>query len=74
MSADSTPTGAASHPAVDWHGIDWARVHSNVRRLQARIVKAARAGKTKDTGTIAGIVLFLIGGPLITWYLVQNSS
>src|SRR4029434_7338256 len=32
--------GAASHDTMDWHAIDWRRVHQTVRRLQARIVKA----------------------------------
>jgi RNA-directed DNA polymerase len=42
--------GAASHAEVDWHAIDWQQVHQNVRRLQARIVKATqerRWGKVK---------------------------
>jgi RNA-directed DNA polymerase len=33
-------TGAASHVGKGWHDIDWRAVHHNVRRLQARIVKA----------------------------------
>jgi len=37
--------GAASHGEVDWHAIDWQPVHQNVRRLQARIVKATKAGR-----------------------------
>ncbi len=37
--------GAASHATVDWHAIDWPTVHANVRRLQARIVQATRAGR-----------------------------
>lgn len=40
-----TPAGAASRGEVDWHQIDWPRVNQNVRRLQARIVKATRAGR-----------------------------
>ena len=39
------PAGAASHREADWHQIDWERVHRNVRRLQARIVKATQEGK-----------------------------
>lgn len=39
------PAGAASHADVDWHAIDWPQVHANVRRLQARIVKATQAGR-----------------------------
>lgn len=42
--------GAASHRITDWHAIDWYHAHQNVRRLQARIVKATqerRWGKVK---------------------------
>ncbi len=40
------PAGAASHKIVKgWHDIDWHAAHSNVRRLQARIVKATQEGK-----------------------------
>ena len=37
--------GAAPHPMTDWHAINWPKVHQNVRRLQARIVKATKVGK-----------------------------
>jgi RNA-directed DNA polymerase len=37
--------GAASHENVDWHAINWQKAHENVRRLQARIVKATQQGK-----------------------------
>lgn len=40
------PTGAVSHLAqIGWHAIDWQKAHREVRRLQARIVKATQAGK-----------------------------
>jgi RNA-directed DNA polymerase len=44
MTAVAT-AGAVSHAAGDWHAIDWPTVHRNVRRLQARIVKAVQAGR-----------------------------
>ena len=34
------PRGAAAH----WSSIDWAKIRRHVSRLQARIVKAVRAG------------------------------
>jgi len=37
--------GAASHVEVNWHAINWQQAHENVRRLQARIVKATQQGK-----------------------------
>jgi RNA-directed DNA polymerase len=41
----ATPAGAASHAPTDWHAIDWQPIHQNVRRLQARIVKATKEGR-----------------------------
>jgi RNA-directed DNA polymerase len=41
----ATTAGAASHEQVDWHTIDWHKAHQNVRRLQARIVKAIQEGR-----------------------------
>ncbi len=43
--------GAAFNAKVNWSGIDWKAAHQNVRRLQARIVKAIREnrwGKAKS--------------------------
>ncbi len=44
MNVAST-TCASSHRDVDWHGIDWAKCHRTVRRLQARMVKATQEGR-----------------------------
>src|SRR5947209_11412142 len=41
----NTFAGAAPHNEVNWHRIDWSAAHREVRRLQARIVKATQAGK-----------------------------
>ena len=38
-------TGAVSHGQVEWHAIDWQKVHRTVRRLQVRIVKAVQEGR-----------------------------
>ena len=44
MTVDTT--GAVSHePVGGWHSINWQAAHANVRRLQARIVKATQEGK-----------------------------
>jgi RNA-directed DNA polymerase len=45
MTAVVTLAGAPTYRAVDWHSIDWKRVNRNVRRLQARIVKAVEEGR-----------------------------
>ncbi len=36
---------APSDGTVNWHSIDWAKCHGNVRKLQARIVKATKEGR-----------------------------
>ena len=40
MTAVATLAGAPTYEAMDWFSIDWQKVNRNVRRLQARIVKA----------------------------------
>ncbi len=42
---DYLPADAPSHESATWHAIDWRKTLGNVRRLQARIVKATQAGK-----------------------------
>ena len=47
---DRDAAGASFHGVTDWHAIDWHKADHNVRRLQARIVKATkekRWGKVK---------------------------
>src|SRR5436190_5966090 len=49
-SSEEDTAGASFHGVTDWHAIDWQSVNNNVRRLQARIVKATkekRWGKVK---------------------------
>jgi RNA-directed DNA polymerase len=45
MTVTTVVAGAASLEPMDWHALDWPKIHRNVRRLQARIVKAAQAGR-----------------------------
>jgi RNA-directed DNA polymerase len=50
LSEEEVTTGAPFHGVTDWHAIDWKVANHNVRRLQARIVKATqekRWGKVK---------------------------
>jgi RNA-directed DNA polymerase len=75
MSAAATPAGAAPGLAVDWHSIDWRKVHRTVRRLQARIVKAVRAGRW---GKVKALVYLLThsfaGRALAILRVVSNSG
>jgi len=45
MTAEQVAAGAVSREIPDWHKIDWQAVNENVRRLQARIVKAVQEGR-----------------------------
>ena len=45
MTVEEQTTGAVSHMTDEWHTINWEKAHREVRRLQARIVKATQAGK-----------------------------
>jgi len=45
MTAAATLAGAAPDNVPGWHAIPWRTVWANVRRLQARIVKATQEGR-----------------------------
>jgi RNA-directed DNA polymerase len=45
MTAVATRAGAFSHADGRWTAINWRQAHQNVRRLQARIVKATQEGR-----------------------------
>jgi RNA-directed DNA polymerase len=54
--------GAPSHGEVTWHGIHWARCHREVRRLQARIVKATREGRQGKVKALQWILTHSFSG------------
>ena len=45
MTAVATLAGALFNVTIDWKLIDWKKVNRNIKRLQARIVKAIEAGR-----------------------------
>ena len=45
MKAETPQACATSGGEVHWQAIDWQAVNQNVRRLQARIVKATQEGR-----------------------------
>lgn len=44
MTTDINTVGAGSHNTINWQTINWKKANRNVRRLQARIVKAQQEG------------------------------
>jgi len=53
---------AVSHNPLSWHAIDWQDAHENVRRLQARIVKAAQAGKWRKVKSLQRLLTHSFSG------------
>jgi len=53
---------AVSHNPISWHAIDWQDAHENVRRLQARIVKAAQAGKWRKVKSLQRLLTHSFSG------------
>lgn len=57
-------TGAASHE-VDWHAIEWQKAYRNVRRLQARIVKATQEGKWGKVKALQRLLTHSFSGKIL---------
>lgn len=74
MSAVATPAGAVPDGAVDWHTINWSKVHRNVRRLQARIVKAERAGKWHKVRALVYLLTHSFSGRALAILRVVSNS
>ena len=70
----ATPAGAASHTAVDWHSINWKKVHRTVRRLQARIVKAVREGQWHKVKALVYLLTHSFSGRALAILRVVSNS
>jgi RNA-directed DNA polymerase len=74
MSAAATLAGAAPGPATDWHAIDWQKVYRTVRRLQARIVKAVRAGRWHKVKALVYLLTHSFSGRALAILRVVTNS
>src|ERR1700730_12948619 len=75
MSAAATLAGAALNTTVDWHSINWKKVYRTVRRLQARIVKAVRAGKWHKVEALVYLLTHSFAGrALAILRVIRNSG
>ena len=54
--------GAPSHQVIAWSNINWAKCHQEVRRLQARIVKATQERKHNKVKTLQWILTHSFSG------------
>lgn len=55
-------TCASSTRSLTWHSLDWAKCNENVRRLQARIVKATEAGRWNKVKALQWLLTHSLSG------------
>lgn len=67
-----TQVGAPAH--VDWHAIDWRACHTNVRRLQCRIVKAVKAGRWGKVHALQRLLSGSFSGKALAVKRVSSNS
>ncbi len=65
MTANQQFAGAASHDKIEWHAIKWQTAHQEVRRLQARIVKAQQEGRHGKVKTLQHLLTHSFSGKVI---------
>src|SRR3954462_530483 len=74
MSAAEMPAGAAPDVATDSDSIYWQAVYRNVRRLQARIVKAVREGRWKKVKSLVYLLTHSYSGRALAILRVISNS
>lgn len=74
MDAVQKAACASSLGAVAWHSIDWAECHWNVRRLQARIVKATEAGRWNKVKALQWLLTHSLSGKAVAVKRVTENN
>jgi len=71
--SEMNQVGAVSG-VTDWHSADWRRVNQNVRRLQARIVKATQAKRWNKAKALQRLLTHSLSGKLFAVRQVTENS
>ena len=74
MTAVATLTGALSDRPVAWHAINWYAVHRQVRRLQARMVKAVQAKRWGKVHALQHLLTHSFSGKALAVKRVTNND
>lgn len=74
MDAVQQTACAPSLGTVAWHSIDWAECHQNVRRLQARIVKATEEGRWNKVKTLQWLLTHSLSGKAVAVKRVTENN
>ena len=61
-----TTTACAPPATIDWHQINWTKIHGNVRRLQARIVKATKEGRWGKVKALQHLLTHSLSGKAVS--------
>ncbi len=74
MTANAIQAGAVSHELTDWHAINWQAVNEQVRRLQARIVKATQEGRWNKVKALQHLLTHSFSGKTLAVRQVTENS
>jgi len=73
MTAKALQAGAVSR-VTDWHAIQWQPINSNVRRLQARIVKATQESRWNKVKALQYLLTHSFSGKALAVRQVTENS
>ncbi len=68
-----TSACAPSH-GVDWHGTNWSQATKQVRRLQARIVKATQEGRWGKVNSLQHLLTHSYSGKVLAVQRVTSNQ
>ncbi len=74
MDAVQQTACAPSTGTMAWHSIDWAECHRNVRRLQARIVKATEEGRWNKVKALQWLLTNSLSGKAVAVKRVTENN
>jgi RNA-directed DNA polymerase len=74
MTANLQQAGAPSHNQIEWHAINWQAANQNVRRLQARIVKATQEGRHAKVKALQRLLTRSFSGKALAVRQVTENS
>src|ERR1700736_4523293 len=66
--------GEVSSEAAEWYAINWQTIHQNVRRLQARIVQATKAGRWNKVKSLQRLLTHSYSGKVLAVRRVTENT
>lgn len=69
-----TTTCAASDVRLEWHQIDWSKANQNVKKMQARIVKATQEGRWNKVKSLQWLLTHSFSGKALAVKRVSENN